>query len=144
MKGSVVRRAGFRNVVRSTNDVVRLAGFVDGESARVLREHVEKLRASVTSLEVRMTPRVVCSDLGSYFAIRHTDYCLLSPRSPSDPALLIGRLLVDGDAVEVDRFEGSARYRIGAHRRHPERDFLETVENVEAVHNATEDRELRG
>ena len=55
-----------------------------------------------------------------------------------------GVVLVDGDAVEVDRFERSTRDRIGAHRRHPERDFLETVENVEAVDQATEDRVLRG
>ena len=31
-------------------------GFVDGESARVLREHLEKLKASITNLEKRVFP----------------------------------------------------------------------------------------
>ncbi len=31
-------------------------GVVDGESARVLREHLEKLKASLTNLEKRMSP----------------------------------------------------------------------------------------
>jgi len=31
-------------------------GLVDGEAARVLREHTEKLKASITNLEKRMSP----------------------------------------------------------------------------------------
>jgi hypothetical protein len=31
-------------------------GFVDGESARVLREHLEKLKVSITILEKRVIP----------------------------------------------------------------------------------------
>ncbi len=31
-------------------------GFLDGESARVLREHTEKLKASITNLEKRISP----------------------------------------------------------------------------------------
>jgi len=31
-------------------------GLVDGESARMLREHLEKLKASITNLEKRISP----------------------------------------------------------------------------------------
>ena len=35
--------------------VAAMVGLVDGEAARVLREHVEKLKASLTNLEKRMS-----------------------------------------------------------------------------------------
>jgi four helix bundle protein len=31
-------------------------GLIDGKQARVLREHIEKLKASITNLEKRMSP----------------------------------------------------------------------------------------
>ena len=31
-------------------------GVVDGEAARVLRDHIEKLKASITNLEKQMAP----------------------------------------------------------------------------------------
>jgi hypothetical protein len=31
-------------------------GLIDGKQARVLREHIEKLKPSITNLEKRMSP----------------------------------------------------------------------------------------